>query len=119
MRLTCPSVYKIYRKFTNFAEKIGNNLDGGKMPNRLSNEMAKYQGVIEMTPNQMDFKKEIVGLSKPQMTHWHEYVRSKVLFQMEWELMYNRGLIQMHPEFIDQSLVERYERDELDQASCF
>lgn len=86
----------------------------------LSQEVENFKSTVkDLTIDEFDYEKIMDGLSKPQMSLWNEYVRNKTLFQMEWELMHKRGMIQMHPDFIDQNMVAEYEPHRLDQASRF
>lgn len=116
----------IHRKFQNCVEKFETNLDGGKIPKQLTDAVTKFKEDVnkifgkeeeEEKLYQIDLTSEVIGLSKPQMTHWAEYVRHKMYSQLEGELMYKRGTIEMHPELIDQNLVEEYQRAELEKAS--
>lgn len=87
---------------------------------QLTDAMADFERDIKKCTLQqselVDFKKEVIELSKPQMTDWGEYVRNKMLFQMEWELVYRLGSIEMHRESIDQDLVKQYQQCQLEHV---
>lgn len=103
----------------NFVEKTINIFTDGALPQRLEGLMATLRG-NELKPTDMlDFKKEINRLAKPQMNFFSEYVRSKTLFQMEWQLMYKLGRIRKHPELIDRDLVEKHSGLGIDRVSFF
>lgn len=102
-------------------EKITNILCEDEVPQRLVGVLAKFRTDIEKyrlkNRDMIDLTVEINGLSKPQMDFWQDYVRNKMVFQMEWQLMHKLGRIQMHPELFDQRLIEEYGELEISQVS--
>lgn len=111
----------IHRKFKKYVEKITNILCDGEIPERLAGAVIRFEKDIdEFRLNEtdlIDFKYQIGGLSKPQMNLWPEYVRNKILFQMEWQLMYKLRRIQMHPELLDRDLAVEYEGLQIQEVS--
>lgn len=101
--------------------KITNIFCEDEVPQRLMGVLATFRTNIEKyrlkTRDLIDFTMEINGLSKPQMGFWHDYVRNKMVFQMEWQLMHKLGRIQMHPELFDERLIEEYGELEISQVS--
>lgn len=99
---------------------VTNNLAAGRLQ-RLAEPLRMFydsvQGIEQLQP--INFKHELnTLLSPPQSPDWNEYVRKKLLFQFEWELMNELGCIENYPTLIDETRLKILDRiDDIERVS--